>query len=370
MDATPEGNVGGIVATDVEPVRIVEASGIAFGRPEEHGDLLADLEFLAGDHDAGFQHPPLEQLQGCVPPQQFLDGCLGRHLAAYEALPLTAVEHQRPQPVAERVDRRLVPGLEQHHRGRDDLGLGERVTFVLDADEFGDEQGVGVPPLLGDERLGVVDVLGGGPVGGDHDLFTRCEFVHLHDVVRPVEQRLGVIAGDTQHRADDGDRVRLGVVGEQFEPSGLGGSVTTRVEEFVRPAFDLGSHRRDGARREHLGDEATDAGVVRRFETQQRPRLVLLERRPSRVGFGSAELGVGVARRVRAPEPPIPQRLVHVGEPCDRPLPGLFVPEARRRLAQVVECGVGVGEERRICRSERADNSWRDPIVAHRQRSS
>ena len=74
--------------------------------------------------------------------------------------------------------------------------------------------------------------------------------------------------------------------------------------------------------REHLGDEAADAGVVRRLQAQQRPLLVLVEARPPRVGLGPAELGVGVAVRVAAAQPAVAQGLLHVGEAGDRPLAG------------------------------------------------
>jgi hypothetical protein len=93
------------------------------------------------------------------------------------------MQHQRPEPVAQRVDRGLVPGLEQHHRGRDDLCLGEGVALVLDAHELRHEQAVRLAALLGDQRACVVDVLPCGSVCRDPGLVVGGQFVHLDDGV-------------------------------------------------------------------------------------------------------------------------------------------------------------------------------------------
>jgi hypothetical protein len=45
----------------------------------------------------------------------------------------------------------------------------------------------------------------------------RVELVHLHDRVRPVEQVVPAVGGDSEELADDRDRVRLGEVAQQVE---------------------------------------------------------------------------------------------------------------------------------------------------------
>ncbi|MEZ5341068.1 MAG: hypothetical protein R2706_06360 [Acidimicrobiales bacterium] len=63
--------------------------------------------------------------------------------------------------------------LEQHHCGRDDLRFGQGVAFVLDLDQRRNKQAIGIGPLLGDERLRVVDVFTRGLVGGRLHLVCR-----------------------------------------------------------------------------------------------------------------------------------------------------------------------------------------------------
>ena len=63
VDAATEPDVGGVVATDVEPVGIVETARVALGRAEQHHDLVADVDLLPGDFDAVLEHPPFEHLQ-------------------------------------------------------------------------------------------------------------------------------------------------------------------------------------------------------------------------------------------------------------------------------------------------------------------
>jgi hypothetical protein len=63
-----------------------------------------------------------------------------------------------------------VSRLEEHHRRRHDLVLGEHVALVLDAHQLADEQPVRRTPLVGDEPLRVVDVLGRARVGRDLQL--------------------------------------------------------------------------------------------------------------------------------------------------------------------------------------------------------
>jgi hypothetical protein len=120
------------------------------------------------------------------------------------------------------------------------------------------------------------------------------------------------------------------------------------VEQGRARRFDLWAQRGDRAWGEHLRHQPADARVVRGFEREQRPPLVLVERRPPLVRFGAAERRVVVAMRVRAPEAAVAQRLVHVCETREHPLRGRLIPEYGGRLAQLGELWVRVGEERRV----------------------
>ena len=214
MDAAAEADVCHIAATDVEPIRVVESSRVALRSAEQHRDFLADLHRLASDLHAFLQHPPLEQVQRRVPAQHLLDRRASGDLTRHHPIPLPRVPKDRAQSVAERVDRRLMTGFDQHHRRGDDLAFGERVALVLYPHQLGHQQAVWIATLLGDQRSRVVDVLRGGRVGSCADLIGGAQLVHLHNGVAPVEQQLGVCSRNTKHRADDRDGVRLGVVAQ------------------------------------------------------------------------------------------------------------------------------------------------------------
>ena len=95
--------------------------------------------------------------------------------------------------------------------------------------------------------------------------------------------------------------------------------------------------------------------MVGGFEAEQRPLLVLVERRPPRIGLGSAHVGVGVQVGVAAAEAPIAKRRRDVVEPGQHPLVRPLIPEHRCRLAQRVERRIRIGDERRIVDIEAID---------------
>ncbi len=329
---------------DVEAVRFGEPARVALCRSEEHRHLVADCELTTGDDDALLQHPSFEQLERCVVPEELLHGDLGRHVTGGEAAPLVATVHERSQTVAERIDGGLVSSFEEDHGGRDDLGHAQRVAVVFDLAQGRDQERVGGASLLGDEGLGVRDVLGGRPVGRHSDLVGRRQLVHLDDGVGPLEEELRVGARDSEHRADDGNGVRLGVVGQQVE----GCRVGALVEQLGREPLDRrsqGSHR---SRREHLRDEPAEARVVWRFEAQERPLLVLMEGRPAPVGLGATHLGVGVPVGVPTAQAPVPEGVMDVVEPGEGPLSRQRVLEAGCGLPEGGQRRVGVGDEGRV----------------------
>ncbi|MEZ5341067.1 MAG: hypothetical protein R2706_06355 [Acidimicrobiales bacterium] len=62
MDAATKTDVSTIRSADVELIWHVETSWIALGRAEQHGDLVADAELLAGNNDAVLENPALKHL--------------------------------------------------------------------------------------------------------------------------------------------------------------------------------------------------------------------------------------------------------------------------------------------------------------------
>ena len=125
----------------------------------------------------------LEQLQGRVPAQHLLHRRRRGNLAAGHARPLLGVGQHRAHPVTERVDRRLVAGVEQNDDRADDLVESQSVALVGDADKFGDQITFGLLPAGGDQGVHVADELGGGQLGRLPLVVAGGELVHLHDCV-------------------------------------------------------------------------------------------------------------------------------------------------------------------------------------------
>ena len=117
----------------------------------------------------------------------------------------------------------------------------------------------------------------------------------------------------------------------------------------------LGSQSGDRPRGKHLRHEPSQSVWSGGSRRQQRPRLVLVERRPAPVGLVATELGMGVEMGVGPAEAAVAQRLVHVGETGHHPLVAAFVPKDRCRFAQSAEHGIGVGDELRVVDVEPLD---------------
>ena len=100
------------------------------------------------------------------------------------------------------------------------------------------------------------------------------EFVHLDDRMGPVEERLGIGLRYTQHRTDHRDGEGLCVVGEQIERVLFAAAVEQLPGRRGDPVAEAG----DRPRCEDLLDEPAEAGVVGRFQGEERPLLVLVER--------------------------------------------------------------------------------------------
>ena len=135
--------------------------------------------------------------------------------------------------------------------------------------------------------------------------------------------------GDAQQLRDDRDRQGLGDVADEVEFAAL----DRRVEQALDDGLDPRSEILDGARRERLRDEATEAGVIGRLAVEhpvpdQRPERVV----PGGI-VGAAHLRVRGHVQVRAAEPSIAQQRVDVAEARDQRTgrcPGSRAPGDRR----------------------------------------
>ena len=161
---------------------VVEDGGVAVGRAEQHGDLLALLDRAP--------RPPRRARSRCARRAAARSRSAAsppRTAATSAAGPQPAPQH-RGQPVAEHVDRRLVAGVEQQHRRGDHLVLGQlggrqvADQVVARAGARGRRTSSRTRPAKSaaarDRRV--------------DDRRRRVDLVHPHDRLRPVPQRRGV----------------------------------------------------------------------------------------------------------------------------------------------------------------------------------
>ena len=139
-----------------------KTAGSRLAAPEQRGDLLARLEVDAG-HVGRLLGGALEQVQRRVVAQELLDQPVATAgvVADVERRP---VGRREPgvQAVAEAVDARLVPGVEQQHRGRHELVRRQPVAAVARLHEVGQQVVAGRLRALGGELLDVGRELGAG----------------------------------------------------------------------------------------------------------------------------------------------------------------------------------------------------------------
>ena len=197
----------------------VEDGTVAVRRPEQHGDLLAALELDAVDLDR-LEHPPLEQRQRRVEPEQLLDG--GRHELGLraQARQRLGMPEERPPAVAGAVDRSLVPRVEQQDAGGDQLPLGQRVAVVDDRRQAADEVVAGMSAPVGEKRAQVVAEFDARLDGLARRRLRRVELVHQADVRRPRPQVMAIRLGDPEQLGDDRHRQRFDIVGDEVDLAG------------------------------------------------------------------------------------------------------------------------------------------------------
>ena len=247
-----------------------------------------------------------------VPADQLLDGGVRPDLALDEPRPLPFVAQQRQDAVSERVDRRLVAGVEQDDDGGDELRISEAPAFDLDLDQACHEVVLRLPSPLADDAQHVVTELGRCQRGGLGLLERRVELVHLHHRVRPVEQVAPAVGGDAEEPADDRDRVRLGEVAQQIEPA-VG-------QQLVGELRAGAAQRLDRARGERGRHELPDPRVLGRLEPEQAPPLAVPEGLPARVErLGGRELVLRAEVAEVAAQPPVAEARAHIGVARDEP---------------------------------------------------
>ena len=147
-----------------------------------------------------------------------------------------------------------------------------------------------------------------------------------------------------EHPADDGDRVRLGVVVEELHLAGL----RERQEQVTGQLASRLPQSLDAARCERRRDQLADARVIRRLEPEQAPALRRPEGLPARVERRNADL----LRAHHVPKVPtqafVTQATADVLVAGHEPPLAPLVVEDGRGLPEPAQGRVGILEEARI----------------------
>ena len=184
-----------------------------------------------------------------------------------EELDLILVLEQVLHAVAKQVGRRDIPGCKEQADHGADLVVVEEVALVLGVDQRGDEVVTGVVAALGDGPAEVVLHLFAGDEGpllrllGGEGVEPRG-----HAVIGPALE-VGLVGRvHAKHFGDDDGGVGLAELGHEIERC----LVADLVDELVGDLLDAGTHALDSPRRERLGDERAQAGVVGGIEEEHR----------------------------------------------------------------------------------------------------
>ena len=108
------------LASEVELVRPLEPLRIAVGAAVQEPHHVAARELHAAMLKV-LEHEAVKELQRRVVAEQFLDRGGDQGGLVSQSCHLRGIAQEREQAVAGAVDRRLVPGIEQQHAGRDEL---------------------------------------------------------------------------------------------------------------------------------------------------------------------------------------------------------------------------------------------------------
>ena len=142
--------------------------------------------------------------------------------------------------------------------------MGEAVAVVLGADQLGDQI---VGQCVASMSDHVVDVGVERIPGAQHDgrVVGGVPEEDLDDVVGPLGEQLPVLAGCTEQRADDRDRVLRRDVGDDVAGAGR----RERVHQFIDDVDDDGAQPCGRSRGEHSGHESAQPLVFGAVQTDQ-----------------------------------------------------------------------------------------------------
>ena len=161
VNAEAEGQVlAGVVAVDVEAVRLVEDMGIAIGANEHEDHRFSISEDLAPGQFDGGQRGAEGELHRADVAQRLLDEVGDELRIGRDLRELLRVSKQNLSSRADQVDRRLEAGKQKEGRGTDDVAVVQAIAIYLGRRHGTEEVARRVGPTLleqvtqiSDERL-------------------------------------------------------------------------------------------------------------------------------------------------------------------------------------------------------------------------
>ena len=208
-----------------------------------------------------------------------------------EELLLVGMARELPQPVGDRVARRLVAGSAEEHEERPELRGRQPLAVDLGLHQCAGDVVLRVGQPLRPELLGVVPHV---PAAADHvlDRLVVLGVETAEEMVGAVEDVLVVLAGDAHHVADDPKRHRGGDLGDEVDLTLRRDVLHDLAGDVVDVLLDAGDH----ARREPLVHEEAQLRVPGRVHVDHRPEhLVDLGRHVRDVRALARDEEVGVA---------------------------------------------------------------------------
>src|SRR5438445_1805199 len=267
MDPGAKRQVGIRLAAKVEILRIGELLRVAVAGAEQQHHGLALTDRASIDLEVLERHPAGE-LDRRIETEQLLDRGARQALVLLPPLTLLRVPEQGQQPIANQVDRRLVPGDQKQVAHRQYLFVAEAVALLLGVDEAADQvRATLFAPLPEDVAEVTAQPEPGLECGGF--LLRSANGVQVHgNFLRPLPEDVTVRPGNAQHFRDHGAANGIGVVRDDLH----GAAPTDVLEQLVDERLYARPEVFDHTRRERLVHQAAQAGVGRWVGIEHRAR--------------------------------------------------------------------------------------------------
>ena len=132
----------------------------------------------------------------------------------------------------------------------------------------------------------------------------------------------------------------------------VGGTFTDFALQAEGGRLEARAQAFDPLRREDLGNERADPRVIRRLPVHEHLGLESIEVRLPRIGRGPTQLFSGEHMQDRPAETPVFEKRGDVLVAGEEGLVPRLVTKYRVRLAQLLQLGIGVGDETRVIEVE------------------